>query len=610
MVAIGTDWTQVDYWQSQQYDTYFQEYYYCQVRLLAKVTQSVANNSSKVDFKWQKRLSAWKTGRSAWNNNTYSWSITTSGHSATMSFALGTVNSATWTDVGSSNYWSNVGHNADGSLSVSATAKGYRFDGTSFSTAETLTLPTIPRASKSTVSPDPLTLSAANNTLNVTTNRASSSFTHTVKVTCGTWSDTQTGVGASTTFSVPQTVVSTMTGLTMDCYVETTTYSGSTQIGSKTTSYFKVQVDTSQEHAVIGTVTLSDTNADTSAVESAGSFIKGASNLQAVIAFSVAGSYTELASAEVSIDDVTQAFPLSGTSGSVTFTKNRVVGNALSIKVTDSRGYTVTKSEPLTIIPYESVWINTVQIFRCNSNGAASETGTYVHYEIEVRCFEGTFGNTNNEINLYESDKLSTASVYGTETLIDTHAVGGTGSVITYTFSGVCGGSFNASNQYDIKFTVRDLFSSNSGVAVLMRGVPVISWSNERFCVYGELDIHDRDDVSKFTTIYPDGYRWQLVGTATGTTAINFDSSNCSEIMLVSKYYENANNNWIATAIIPANELIAEGLVVMMPARIYSSTQNDKGCLVRITTTSANLDEWYSNRTSVKTSATLAVYMR
>lgn len=608
MVAIGTDWTQVDYWQSQQYDTYFQEYYYCQVRLVAKVTQSVANNSSRVDFKWQKRLSAWKTGRSAYNNYTYSWSITTSGHSATMSFALGTVNSTTWTDVGSSNYWSNVGHNADGSLSVSATAKGYRFDGTSFSTAETLTLPTIPRASKATVSPDPLTLSAASNTLTVTTNRASSSFTHTVKVTCGTWSDTQTGVGASTTFSVPQTVVSTMTGLTMDCYVETTTYSGSTQIGSTTTSYFKVQVDTSQEHAVIGTVTLSDTNADTSAVESAGSFIKGASNLQAVIAFSVAGSYTELASAEVSIDDVTETFPLSGTSGSVTFNKNKVVGNTLSIKVTDSRGYTVTKAEPLTIIPYESVWINTVQIFRCNSSGAASETGTYIHYEIEVRCFEGTFGNTNNEINLYESDKLSTASNYGAETLIDTHAVGGTGSVITYTFSGVCGGSFNASNQYDIKFTVRDLFSANSGIAVLMRGVPVISWSGERFCVYGELDIHDRDDVTKFTTIYPDGYRWNLLGTATASTAIPLDLTNYSEVMLVLRYEENATYTWASSTVIPVAEIGSTYIYCMMPARIAPTSSTDFGGVVRIKEDSANTFEFVANRASQ--SPTLNVYAR
>ena len=608
MVAIGTDWTQVDYWQSQQYDTYFQEYYYCQVRLVAKVTQSVANNSSRVDFKWQKRLSAWKTGRSAYNNYTYSWSITTSGHSATMSFALGTVNSTTWTDVGSSDYWSNVGHNADGSLSVSATAKGYRFDGTSFSTAETLTLPTIPRASKATVNPDPLTLSAASNTLTVTTNRASSSFTHTVKVTCGTWSDTQTGVGASTTFSVPQTVVSTMTGLTMDCYVETTTYSGSTQIGSTTTSYFKVQVDTSQEHAVIGTVTLSDTNADTSAVESAGSFIKGASNLQAVIAFSVAGSYTELASAEVSIDDVTETFPLSGTSGSVTFNKNKVVGNTLSIKVTDSRGYTVTKAEPLTIIPYESVWINTVQIFRCNSSGAASETGTYIHYEIEVRCFEGTFGNTNNEINLYESDKLSTASNYGAETLIDTHTVGGTGSVITYTFSGVCGGSFNASNQYDIKFTVRDLFSANSGIAVLMRGVPVISWSGERFCVYGELDIHDRDDVTKFTTIYPDGYRWNFLGTATASTAIPLDLTNYSEVMLVLRYEENATYTWASSTVIPVAEIGSTYIYCMMPARIAPTSSTDFGGVVRIKEDSANTFEFVANRASQ--SPTLNVYAR
>ena len=196
--------------------------------------------------------------------------------------------------------------------------------------------------------------------------------------------------------------------------------------------------------------------------------------------------------------------------------------------------------------------------------------------------------------------------------LVDEQTVTTSGSGFAqFTINGITVGTYLSSTQYDIVFRLEDaLTARQSGAVRIHEGIPVYAWGKDHFDVYGEFHIHDRDDVMKYSTIYPDGYRWNLIGTASGTTPVTFDSSNYSEIMLVSKYYENANNNWIATAIIPVNELVAEGLVVMMPARIYSSTQNDKGCLVRITTTTANVDEWYSNRTSVRTNATLSVYMR
>ena len=499
MANIGTDWTQVDLWQSQQYDTYFGEYYYCQVRLLAKATTDVSNNKSKVDFKWQKRLSAWKTGRSAWNNTSYSWSITTAGHSASMTFALGTVNSTTWTDVGSSDYWADVGHGSDGTLTISAKANGHKFDGSAFSSTESLTLPTIPRASTSSVSPNPLTLSSANNTLTVTTNRASSSFTHTIKVICGSWNSTQTGVGASTTFSIPQTVVSQMSNTQMDCSVETTTYNGSSQIGSKTTTAFKVAVDTSQEHPVIGTVILSDTNPDTAAVETSGTFIKNASNLRVTIDFSVEGSYTTLASAQVSIDNVTSSYPLSGTTASVVFDKNKVNSNVLTIMVTDSRGYTVTKTQSLTIIPYEPIAFITTSIQRTNANGDPSDTGENISYDVEVKCFYGTFGQTENTLKLFYKSKPVTDQNYGSYIQTASASASGQGAITTYTFHGMTQGGFSSALEYDLVFKVEDIFSDAISPTIrIHEGLPVVGWGRDHFDVYGQFHIHDRADAAKY----------------------------------------------------------------------------------------------------------------
>ena len=586
---------------------------YIQVAVEYTETYSVANNASDMTVGiWYRRTNSYGSPTYAYGD----WQVLINGTWYSIYTGTFTIpaNDNSWYKVGEKTV-RNIKHNNDGTKNISI---GGWFENTGSGTSvmdfdlrdNNLALTTIPRASKASVSPNPLVLSAADNTLNVTTNRADSSFTHTVKVICGTWNSTNTGVGASTAFTIPKSIISQMTATEMDCSVETTTFNGSTQIGSTTTTPFKVAVDTTQEHAVIGSPVLTDTNSATAAVEASGTFIKGASNLQAVIPISVAGSYTTLASASVSIDGVTQTYTLSGTSGSITFSKTKVTGDTLTITVTDNRGYTVSQTVALTIIPYETVQINTAQIYRCNSNGTASETGTYIHYEVEVKCYKGTFGNTDNALTLSKADKLSTASDYGAESNVDTHTASGTGEVGTYTFSGVLGGSYSASGQYDIKFIVRDLFSGSEYVSTLLRGVPTFSASDNRFCVYGELDIHDKNDVTKYTKIYPTGYRWQLIGTASGSNQVAFNSSLYSEVMLVAKYEESSNNVWVATATVPTDVLTNASFYLMMPARIYSSSQYDRGCLIQINNAAASINEFFNNRASVLSSASLSVYCR
>ena len=505
---ISGTWTQVDYWQSQQYDSYFGEYYYCQVRLVAKESNSVSTNKSRVDFKWQKRLSAWKTGRSAYNNNSYTFKITGTGaggdaHSATWTITLGTVNSTTWTDVGSSDYWANVQHNANGSLTVSATATGYRFDGTSFSTPESLVFPTIPRASTCTVSPSPITLSSANNTITVTTNRAVSDFTHTITVTAGSYTETKTNVGASTTFDIPYSVVGDMTASEMDCTLLCTTYNGSTQIGSQTSTIFKVKVDSSIEKAYVSSVTLTDTNTTASALETSGKFIKGISNLQAVVNFATAGTYTTLASYKITYDSVSQTSSLSGTSATVTYTKNAVVSASMTIEVTDNRGTKTTTTQTVSLIDYRAVSVSEVQIYRVNSSDQPTETGDYIHYEIKVNAFDGSFGQGGNPLALSYKYKLASASTYGSDTAITTHTGTSAGEYTTYTFSGVTGGgNLLYSNEYDIVFTLSDTFTSaTSTVQRLHQGIPVFAWGEGHFDIYGALHLHDRSDVTKYISL-------------------------------------------------------------------------------------------------------------
>lgn len=488
MAILGNTWTQIA--SGSQTINGAKLTYILEAQL---TSQSVEDNKSYINTRARTVLGAYASMSS------YNWGFTATGCTARSGsgiYYFGTETVLTGSTV--------VSHSEDGTgtLAMSGTCYGNGI-GLSISASGTIELPTIARASKATASPDPLVLSSATNQLVVNTNRATDSFTHTVTLTFGNWTAAQTEVGESTTFSVPQSLVAQMSATEASGTITTTTYNGETQIGTATTSTFRLAVDTTAEHPNIGTVTLTDTNAATAAVEASGSFIKGASNLRAVIAFSVSGSYTTLASATVSVGGTSQTFTLSGSSGSVTFNQSAIASSPLVITVTDNRGYTVSKTVALTIIPYETVAINSVQIYRSNSEGDPSEAGAYIHYEVEVRCFEGTFGVTSNTITLSEADKLSSDSTYGSPTVVGTHTIGGQGQVTTYTFTGVTGGELSASGQYDIKFTVADLFSSAEGTAVLLRGVPIVSWSEDRFCVYGELCVHDKNDTSNHLTISP-----------------------------------------------------------------------------------------------------------
>ena len=503
-----------------------------------------------------------------------------------------------------------VNHNADGTgtLYVSGVCQGSGI-GLNISVSGSVSLPTIPRASKPTVSSNPLTIG---NTQTITTNRAVSSFTHRIVISMGNYSQTYTDVGASVQWATDaETMMPYMDTWQQTVTITCTTYSGSTQIGSTQTTTFTLRIDTSVYKPVIGSVTLSDTNTTTASLESANTFIKDYSDLQAVIPLSVNSTDYNCAlyRATVIYNGQTSTYNLSGTSQTITFTAD-VVTSQLVIKVMDNRGYEVTQTINLTLIDYQGLSVISVSYVRVNANDAETETGEYVRYTIVANAFLGSFGQVTNQITIKSKSKAASASSYGTLVVEKTVTTSGSGNAQT-TITGTTVGTYSPSSQFDIIFELSDALSSTEALPLRVHeGVPVYAWGENYFDIFGTLHIHDRDDISLYSTFSSKGYDWNLVGTATGSTAITFDSSNCSEIMLVSKYYENANNNWIATAIIPVAELVAEGLVVMMPARIYSSTQNDKGCLVRITTTSANVDEWYSNRTSVRTNATLAVYYR
>ena len=459
--------------------------------LWAKILDTdVTNNRDKVTYDWDIDVTyGWQTSYDAqdyvtgagWNEATYR------EYRSDATLRSGTV-------------W--INHNDDGTGSGSCSGRT-RMGGMGFDTgwvSASFTLPTIPRASVPSVSPNPIILSANTNTLTVATNRKSASFTHDITCTIGSYTDTISDVGESTTFDIPKTIISdfsatskTLEG-TITCVTKVVkTENGvttTTTIGTKTTN-FTAQIDETQEHPSVTSVTLTDTNPNSAAIEAQGSYIKYATNLSASIVLGVTGSYTELASAVVQCGTKQQTYALSGTSQTIVFTYEKLDADALIITVYDKRGTTATQTKTWTLIPYRDITVT-------GSVDRMSETGNTISFSLTGACFGGSFGSATNSVTVTYKYKLHNASAWSDGAQTFTFTPSGSGET-TYTYSNTLTG-FAYDQQFDFQFTVTDMFTdATTRVLVLTVGIPVYGNGEDFFSVYGKSYLHfDRDNPNKF----------------------------------------------------------------------------------------------------------------
>lgn len=477
MVQLSTSWTKLN---TYTVDTYG---FKGEFALWAKISETdIAGNRTKVSYDWDFTLTyGWQTSYDAqdyvtgagWNEATYR-EYSSSG------------------TLRSGSEW--INHADDGTGSGTGYGRT-RMGGMNFDTdwvAGSFTLPTIARASLPSVSPNPITLSSNTNTLTVATNRKSSSFTHDITCTIGSYTETKTGITDTTTFDIPKTILSdfTATSKTLEGTITCVTKNGATNIGTKSVN-FNAQIDETQEHPSITSVTLTDTNPNSAAIEAQGSYIKYATNLSASIALGVTGSYTELASAVVQCGTKQQTYALSGTSQTITFTYDKLDADALIITVYDKRGTTATQTKTWTLIPYRDITVT-------GSVDRMSETGNTISFSLSGACFGGSFGNATNTVTVSYKYKLHTASTWSDGTQTFTFTPSGSGET-TYSYSNTLTG-FAYDQQYDLQFTVTDMFTfATTRTLVLTVGIPVYGNGEDFFAVYGKSYLHfDRDNPNKF----------------------------------------------------------------------------------------------------------------
>lgn len=474
--------------------------------IVARVSYSEEYNTSSNTSSVTATLAYRRTNSySGTTQSTGAFYVTINGEQCLVYNGLFTIpaNNSDWHTVGSATV-NGISHNTDGSKTISI---GGSHSGSispfymNFSTSKSVDLTKIPRASKPTVSKDTLILNGTDSVV-ISTNRASSSFTHRITVAIDGFSHVETNVGESYTFKpTPSYWMPYMNVYRKKATVTCETYNGSTKLGTNSTSFY-LQIDTDAECGEISSYTLSDSNSATAAVTEQGTFIRSASDLVAVINIAAQGDYTTLVKATVECGSVSQSFNLSGTTGTITFNCPDVSSDIITVSITDNHGYINGQQIQLTLIDYEPVQIVTASIIRVNEKKQPSDTGDYLLCNVEVTGFAGSFGSTSNSITLSYKSKPASAQAYGSDTVLETQTASGTGQVTQIMFRDVrTGGGYSSSAQYDVIFTVTDIFSTASYQAIRVHeGLPVAGWGSDHFDIYGEFHCHDREDATQYLT--------------------------------------------------------------------------------------------------------------
>lgn len=334
----------------------------------------------------------------------------------------------------------NILHNADGTKTLTTSAwinlnTPLTSDEQSYSQA----LTTIPRATAPAINVSTVALGGS---ITVSMPRASSSFTHTLRYNfAGKTGTIGTGLGTSQKWTVPLSLASqipnTTSGiLTISC----DTYNGSTKIGTKSATV-TCTVPASVV-PTIGTISLSETVSGLNA--KIGAFVQGQSKI--AVSVSASGAYGSTIATYIS------KFGSSSFNGaSFTISNVNTSGSVnLTVTVKDSRGRTATKTQAVTILPYEIPQINSFSGIRCNQDGTANEDGQYVQlsYNYAISALNNKNDKTitiaYQQVGGSSWTTLKTESNYSADT--------------TYVPATV----FSVDNSYNFKITVQDYFKTVS----------------------------------------------------------------------------------------------------------------------------------------------------
>lgn len=516
------------------------------------------------------RLNAWIHSQSTVNNTTVvgytiilerngNYKFSTSGNKITCSIngtqvvnKTVSVNMTSATSVTlASGYTNAITHNSDGTKAVACTStftpsSSEYYMPTKKTASGTYTLPTIPRASTPTISPNPFNIG---DTITINPNRKSTSFTDNIQMIVG---DSRVVIGqdVTDTFTFDTSTIASQiyaeipNSSSYTDVIENQTYNGETLVGSNSTSYTANVVDANPTF----TLGYRDTNSTTTAITGNNQqIIRNQSTLQINITNASALYGASLVSASANVNGNIYSASFSGSSlninvGTVDLSSNENV----SVTVTDSRGLTTTKTIELQVLNWELP----NAIIEC-----ARQNNYYSETDVKVDANYSSLDDNNTITIQFKYRKVGTTA-YTTTTLQDN---------VTSTIS--------LDNEYDweIQVIVTDRFGSTTYNLSLAKGVPLIFFDrlrqsvsvgcfpqrDETLEVYGVDLLQDKQDTLVSGTNIKTINNTSLLGSgniniSTGGTATDVEingtsitSNNTANIQVDGTY--NASTNKIAT---------------------------------------------------------------
>lgn len=403
-----------------------------------------------------------------------------------------------------------VPHNADGTAPT-VSVKWHMTNSSSHSDiekVESLILDTIPRTSKPTCGN--VTLGGS---VTINTNRASTSFTHTINIKVGgTTRQTFTNVGASQSWSPSySTYLPIISGTSATATIECITYSGSTNIGTASTTCVITVPDNADTKP---TASISIAKGDSVVPSSWGVYVKGKSKL-AVTITGTAKAGTSIASYSSTANGSTYT--------TSTYTTAELTGSgSVTGFVKDARGFQSANATPVsyTVVDYANPQITTNTVARCTSNGTLSDEGTYVKYS-----FVGSISSVSNKNSKtftlkYKEKSASSWTTIATwtsaYTLNQVDVVFGSGGIdITkeYVFRFEATDSFTTTAKEVEVGTVADIFNFNpNGKSLAIGGVSNRGSNEDVQDVYKVTEFH-KDIKANVLDLFNDtsGSDWQAM---------------------------------------------------------------------------------------------------
>lgn len=330
-------------------------------------------------------------------------------------------------------------HNNDGTCSFSASAEaGIYTVAVNVSGSGSWDLETIPRASKPTASGT----FQLGGSITISTNRASSSFTHTIRYGWGSMSGTiASGVGASTPWTILKSLANGIpngTSGTLRIYCDT--YNGSTKIGTGYKDYNVTMPNTSEFKPSVTGCTLTE----------AGSGI--ASQFNAFIQSKSKVSVNATASGAYGSSIKTWSININGsTYTSRTFTTGAIINsgsNSCVISITDSRNRSSSATYNFNVLAYSSPTISNLKAERCNSDGTLNDEGSSAKITISASITAVNSKNTKTYTLKY---KKQSASTWTTVALPNTSYLLSTTKIIN---------NIDVNSEYDFELEVEDFFGA------------------------------------------------------------------------------------------------------------------------------------------------------